>query len=100
MPFPSRPLSGYQKDILKLYRDSLKCIRQKPKEHQKNWKLYLQMEREKNQTLLKETHMNPDVAEWILRQSKKKIEAYSKSNVISIQVPLAHTDNPTNTTEK
>ncbi|KAL2040050.1 hypothetical protein N7G274_006953 [Stereocaulon virgatum] len=74
-------LSGLQRNVLSLYRQSLREIRKKPIDVQSNFRGYARSEFAKNVTLDKKDFA---AIEYLLRKGQRQLEIYSGPGIKSI----------------
>ncbi|KAH3680095.1 hypothetical protein WICMUC_000553 [Wickerhamomyces mucosus] len=75
-------LSGLQKEVLKLYRQSLRNSFKKPVENQGNFRSYIKVEFGKNRNLAKKEF---STIEYLLRNGYKKLEMLSADEIKNIK---------------
>ncbi|KAJ2451901.1 hypothetical protein EV183_003307 [Coemansia sp. RSA 2336] len=78
---PERRLSGLQKDVLRLYRDCLRAIRQKPKESRPRFQSFARRQFEQNLDI-KRTDVK--AIEYLLRIGRRRLEQYQSPTVRDI----------------
>jgi succinate dehydrogenase assembly factor 1 len=66
-------LSGLQRDVLKLCRQSFRTVRTKPPEYQAHWRAYIKQEFAKNRLVSKKQF---SVIEHLLRVGHRRLEMY------------------------
>lgn len=83
IPFaPGMPrLSGLQKDVLSLYRRSLRACRVKPADTRPNFEAFTRREFEKNLTLDKKDF---STIEFMLRKGNRQLDIYASPGVTNI----------------
>ncbi|CAH2351900.1 succinate dehydrogenase assembly factor 1, mitochondrial [[Candida] railenensis] len=74
-------LSGLQKEVLRLYRHSLRCVRTKPEEFRSHWKAYVKEEFARYDHIQKKQF---SVVEHLIRTGHRKLEMYSNPNIKNI----------------
>jgi succinate dehydrogenase assembly factor 1 len=65
--------SGLQRDVLALYRQSMRMALQKPLEYRSNWIHFVRQEFQKNSQLSPKEVMT---MEYLLRQGQKRLETF------------------------
>ncbi|KAJ5224139.1 hypothetical protein N7468_008681 [Penicillium chermesinum] len=74
-------LSGLQREVLSLYRQCLRHIRQKPEESRGNFKRFARAEFQKNLSVSKKDF---STIEYLLRRGRRQLETYASPGIRSI----------------
>ncbi|KAJ2807938.1 hypothetical protein H4R20_001071 [Coemansia guatemalensis] len=79
---PARRLSGLQKDVLRLYRDCLRAIRNKPETSRPRFYAFARREFDKNISAISRTDVG--AIEHLLRVGRRRLEQYMSPNIRDI----------------
>ncbi|KAJ2083912.1 hypothetical protein H4R24_000442 [Coemansia sp. RSA 988] len=79
---PTRRLSGLQKDVLRLYRDCLRAIRNKPEASRPRFHAFARREFDKNISAVSRTDVG--AIEHLLRVGRRRLEQYMSPNIHDI----------------
>ncbi|OCK82862.1 hypothetical protein K432DRAFT_380039 [Lepidopterella palustris CBS 459.81] len=74
-------LSGLQRDVLSLYRQCLRAVREKPVDARPNFRAFARSEFEKNMSLSKKDF---SAIEYILRRGHRQLEIYMDPGIKNI----------------
>lgn len=75
-------LSGIQRDVLSLYRQCLRKIREKPTENQLHFRLFMREEFEKTRNFDKKDFAS---IEFLLRKGQRQLETYAAPGVKDVR---------------
>ncbi|ODV68580.1 hypothetical protein HYPBUDRAFT_151996 [Hyphopichia burtonii NRRL Y-1933] len=74
-------LSGLQREVLKLYRSSIRVVKTKPEETREHWRSFIREEFRKNQKVPKKSFT---VIEHLIRVGHKRYELYLNPQIKDI----------------
>ncbi|KAF2112407.1 complex 1 protein-domain-containing protein [Lophiotrema nucula] len=74
-------LTGLQRDVIALYRQCLKAVREKPADTRENFRAFARSEFHKNQGVNKKDF---GTIEYLLRQGRRKLETYQDPGIRNI----------------
>mmetsp|Transcript_3590 Transcript_3590/g.8570 ORF Transcript_3590/g.8570 Transcript_3590/m.8570 type:complete len:90 (+) Transcript_3590:199-468(+) len=76
-----RPVSGLQRQVLRLYRDALRVARSKPSEQRTSLEAHIRAELDKNRGVKKTDFRT---IEYLLRQANKQLDLFRLSQTESV----------------
>jgi succinate dehydrogenase assembly factor 1 len=74
--------SGLQKQVIQLYRDCFRQVKQKPIENRENFRIFIRREFNKHDLMKKDFV----TIEYLVRKGKKQLELLGASNINNIQI--------------
>lgn len=74
-------LSGLQREVLKLYRQSMRTVKTKPEESRHHWRAYIREEFGKNKKIPKKSF---SVVEHLIRVGHRRFELFANPQIKDI----------------